>query len=161
MHPAAWLVPRHVAEKAGPWNESLSLNDDGEYFARVALAAEQIAFTADPAAAVHYRSQLKGSLSGSRSRTAMDSLFRSGELMQHHILAREDSSRIRQALADNWRYLSFELYPSAPELSREAEKRSAMLGGSAITAPLGRRAAFVARVLGWRLAKRIALALPR
>ena len=34
MHPAAWLAPRSLLDIAGPWNESLSLNDDGEYFAR-------------------------------------------------------------------------------------------------------------------------------
>ena len=38
MHPSAWLVPRAVAERAGPWNETLTLNDDGEYFCRVLLA---------------------------------------------------------------------------------------------------------------------------
>src|ERR1035438_9516693 len=40
MHPAAWLVPSAVARAAGPWDEALSINDDGEYFARVALAAQ-------------------------------------------------------------------------------------------------------------------------
>src|SRR5262249_33099886 len=31
----AWLTPRDVIKKAGPWNERLSLNDDGEFFCRV------------------------------------------------------------------------------------------------------------------------------
>ena len=37
MHPAAWLVPRNIAERAGTWDERLTLNDDGEYFACILL----------------------------------------------------------------------------------------------------------------------------
>ena len=38
MHGAAWLVPRAVAERAGGWNEELSLINDFDYFARVLVA---------------------------------------------------------------------------------------------------------------------------
>jgi glycosyltransferase involved in cell wall biosynthesis len=34
-----WLVPRALLDHAGPWNESLSIDDDGEFFARVMLAS--------------------------------------------------------------------------------------------------------------------------
>jgi glycosyltransferase involved in cell wall biosynthesis len=37
VQPNAWLCPRNIIEQAGPWNESLTLDDDGEYFCRVAL----------------------------------------------------------------------------------------------------------------------------
>ena len=53
MHPAAWLTSRRLASAAGPWDETLSLNDDGEYFARVALAARTIRYC--PAARSYYR----------------------------------------------------------------------------------------------------------
>ncbi|MDE3084845.1 MAG: glycosyltransferase family 2 protein, partial [Verrucomicrobiota bacterium] len=43
MHPSAWLVPHAVADRAGPWDEALTLNDDGEYFCRVLLASNGIA----------------------------------------------------------------------------------------------------------------------
>src|SRR5262249_13385356 len=36
---SCWLTPRAVADEAGPWDESLSLDDDGEYFNRVVLAS--------------------------------------------------------------------------------------------------------------------------
>ena len=39
MHPWAWLPSRALARKAGPWDESLSLDDDGESFTRVVLAS--------------------------------------------------------------------------------------------------------------------------
>jgi hypothetical protein len=34
-----WLARRALLDRAGPWNESLSIDDDGEFFARVMLAA--------------------------------------------------------------------------------------------------------------------------
>lgn len=34
-----WLTPRGLIEKAGSWNEKLSADDDGEFFARVVLAS--------------------------------------------------------------------------------------------------------------------------
>ena len=44
MQPGAWLAPRALLDRAGPWDETLSLNDDGEYFARVMLAASTFRF---------------------------------------------------------------------------------------------------------------------
>src|SRR5207253_2668292 len=44
MQPATWLVSRELTKAAGPWNERLSLDDDGEYFCRVLLESESIRF---------------------------------------------------------------------------------------------------------------------
>jgi glycosyltransferase involved in cell wall biosynthesis len=44
MHPGVWLISRALAEKAGPWDERLSLNDDGEYISRVVAASENVKF---------------------------------------------------------------------------------------------------------------------
>lgn len=154
MHPGAWLVPRPVAERAGPWDERLSLNDDGEYFARVVLASAGIAFTPAPAAS-HYRSGLRGSLSQRRSKTALASLALSVELVALHLTAADHSPRTRQALADYWQRLVYELYPGDPAGSRQAEARAAALGGSRVPPPLGYRQHLLARFIGWRLAYRI------
>jgi glycosyltransferase involved in cell wall biosynthesis len=155
MHPAAWLTPQSVAKEAGPWDESLSLNDDGEYFGRVVLASTGIRFCAEEAATTHYRSEVGGSLSGRKSPTALQSLFRTGELLETHILAKEDSTRTRQAIADHWQHLCYELYPGAPALSRQAELRAGRFGGSSVTPPLGSKQALLARFTGWRFARRL------
>ena len=42
MNPAVWLVSRKLMELAGPWDERLSLDDDGEYFARLVAASKSI-----------------------------------------------------------------------------------------------------------------------
>jgi hypothetical protein len=151
MHPAAWLVPRAVAASAGPWDETLSLNDDGEYFCRVLLASAGMAFCADANARSYYRSSLAGSLSQRRSERARRSQFRSIELIAQHLRAVEDSPRTRQACANSYQRFEHDFFPSPPELMAEAERRIAALGGTTLAAPpMGARTAALARVLGWK-----------
>jgi glycosyltransferase involved in cell wall biosynthesis len=38
----SWLSPRVIIDKAGLWNEAISVNDDGEFFLRVVLASSGI-----------------------------------------------------------------------------------------------------------------------
>jgi len=153
IHPGAWLVPRTIAERVGPWDESLSLNDDGEYFARIALAASHIRFT--PVGASLYRSNLPGSLSRRRDRRALTSLARSIELIAGHLLQAEDSPRVRQALANYWQRLVYELYAIAPDLCRHAEAQVLRFGGSTIRPEMGRRSRIAARLIGWKLVYRL------
>ena len=153
MHPAAWLVPRAVAERAGPWDESLSLNDDGEYFARIVLAAHSIVFSS--AGASLYRSNLTGSLSRQRSRRALESVFRSVELVATHVRQAEDSPPTRRALADYWQRLAFEIYPEAPDLCRRAETEVRAYGGSSVSPAMGSRLRFLARLIGWKPSRRL------
>jgi glycosyltransferase involved in cell wall biosynthesis len=154
MHPAAWLVPAGVARKAGPWNESLSLNDDGEYFARVALAAAKVIHIPDSLSL--YRSRLPDSLSGRGDRRSLESLFVSCELVAAHLREKEDSPRVRQALADYFQRLAYEVYPGAPKLSARAQASADLLGGSKVLPEMGRRQEWLSRIVGWRLARRAA-----
>lgn len=153
MHPAAWLIPRTIADHAGPWDETLSLNDDGEYFARVVLASQGIVFS--PTGASLYRSNLPGSLSRQRSRRALESVYRSVTLIADHLHRAEDSPRVRRALADYWQRLVYEIYPEGPDLCRHAEEHVQALGGSSLRPQLGPRQRVLARLLGWKNARRI------
>ena len=153
MQPGAWLAPRALLERAGPWNESLSLNDDGEYFARVMLAAAALRFV--PEARAYYRAPAAANLSRRRDPAALDSLYRSVALTTGHLLRADTSARTRAAVAYAWKWTSFELYPGAPALSRAAEDQSKAFGGSVRPFPGGPRFRWAARLLGWRLAKRL------
>lgn len=152
MQPGAWLAPRALLDRAGPWDESLTLNDDGEYFSRVMLAAERIVFC--NAARSYYRSGLPSSLSGRTDRRSLESLYRSVELTTGHLMRADGSPCIRAAVAHGWRWIAFELYPGAPALARAAEDNSRRMGGSNRRLPGGGRFQLAARLLGWRLAKR-------
>jgi glycosyltransferase involved in cell wall biosynthesis len=161
MHPSTWLVPRAVAERAGAWDETLSLNDDGEYFSRVALASAGIVFCSDPAARSYYRTGLLGSRSRQRSDQARRSQFRSLELITSRMLAIEDSPRIRQACASYWRRYVHEFYPAPAALIRRAKAEVRRLGGTVGRPPMGRTPPALVRMLGWKMAWRLKYFLHR
>jgi glycosyltransferase involved in cell wall biosynthesis len=149
MHPSSWLVPRAVAERAGPWDESLTLNDDGEYFCRVLLASAGLAFT--PGARSYYRSGLPGSLSQRRDERSRRSQFHSIELSAQHLLAAEDSPRIRRACANYYQRFLHDFFPTPRELMRTAASQVSILGGADLDRPaMGPRTAALARFIGWK-----------
>jgi len=148
MHPAAWLVSRTLAARVGPWDESLSLDDDGEYFTRVVLASQGVRCCRD--AVSYYRSGLAGSLSRRKSRSAWESAWRSLELSVGRLLVLEDSPHNRLACATAFQRFIYDAFPAVPDLCQRATRRAIELGGSDLPPPMGPRTRAVARVLGWR-----------
>src|ERR1700729_3322871 len=53
MQTGTWLTSRELTEAAGPWDPRMVVDDDGEYYCRVLLAAERTRFVRD--AKVFYR----------------------------------------------------------------------------------------------------------
>jgi len=154
MLPASWLCPRAILDEAGPWDERLTLNDDGEYFARVMLAAAGILFCGG--ARSFYRSGLRGSLSRRKDVAALQSLWLSTELNCSRLLAAAPGDpRARAAVANGWQRLAFEAYPMAPDLAADAELRCHGVGGSPFPMPAGPAFHRLARWTGWRVAKRL------
>ena len=153
MHPGAWLVPRKISDKAGIWNEDLSLNDDGEYFARVILASEGVKFC--QGAKTYYRSGNAGSLSGTKSAKARQSEFLSLSLGTSNLLARENSPRTRHACASVFQRFIYEVYPDVPELSQQAVAKVKDLGGSNLQPTGGNMFQVLSKFIGWQQAKKI------
>jgi glycosyltransferase involved in cell wall biosynthesis len=153
MHGAAWLIPRAIAEKAGPWDESLSLINDFDYFPRVLLACRRVLFC--PEAVTWYRSGLETSLSGSKSRKAWDSAYRALHASTARLLQRENSTRTRRACVRQFQEFIYAAYPDVPDLIAGAETRIRELGGAMFAPQWGPKFNFVAGVVGWRLAKRM------
>jgi len=153
MQPGAWLASRNLLDRAGPWNETISLNDDGEYFARVMLAAPGMIHV--PQSRCYYRSGHATSLSRRTDPTALNSLFRSVELVLKNLQAADESARTRAACAEAWMRVAFEVYPAMPDLAAQAEAQAQALGGSTRPMPGSGRFQLAARFLGWRLARRL------
>lgn len=153
MHPAAWLVPRAIAIQAGPWDEHLSLNDDGEYFARIVAHAPSIVYCAD--AVSLYRSSLPGSLSQQRTPRHISSAYQALTQIVSVMLKLEDSPQMRRAAADLCQRFAYDYYPDSPQFTRDAEVRARKLGGSKY-APLGGLGfQLLRRLVGWKLARRL------
>jgi glycosyltransferase involved in cell wall biosynthesis len=159
MHPAAWLASRQLADKAGPWNEALSLDDDGEFFTRLALASTGIRHC--PGAVSFYRSSLPGSLSGRKSEQAWASAYLSIELSADRLLSAEDSPRTRHACATAFQRYIYEAYPRAAACRGRAVARVAACGGSDFRPEGGPKFQRASRLLGWRFARRIQIGTNR
>ncbi len=117
MQPAGWLIPRSIADASGPWDESLTLHDDGEYFARVLVRASRNVFVRD--ARVFYR-DVSGSLSRRRSRAAIQSAFDVCSARSKLLLSARDDSRTRRAAATQFAQFAYEFRRTAPDLSKRA-----------------------------------------
>lgn len=148
MHPAAWLVPRSIIQSAGPWDERLTLNDDGEYFARVVAKSAGLKVVRD--ALTYYRS-MPYSLGKRRGNAAFQSLLLSLKLTGETLLKLQDSSNSKQAIANMLQRFYFEVYPSAPKERAEARRMVEEFGGSAVLPDFGPKGKKLARLLGWRL----------
>lgn len=153
MNPACWLLPREIAQTAGNWDETLTLNDDGEYFWRMILASQQVRFC--PKATVYYRSSITGSLSSQTTPLAWQSLYRSLESVEHHLLSIETSDRTRHALATAFQRFIYQTYPAVPMLRKTATQKVSQLGGADLLPMGGQTFQKCSRLIGWKLAKRL------
>lgn len=153
MQCALFLIPRTLLDKCGPWNESLSLINDFEFFARVLSHASQVRFAAG--ARLYYRSGISGSLSRQKGPEAVQSAFRSLILGTQHLLDRRNDARARRACATVLQNFVFDYYPEYGELCRLMAARVQELGGSEHP-PCGTPGFHLfRRFVGWRLARRI------
>jgi GT2 family glycosyltransferase len=148
-----FLIPRTLLAEAGGWDERLTLIDDFEFYARVIAASAGVRYA--EGARLYYRSGLAGSLSGTRSRKAVESAFLSLMLGTSHLLAAEDSRRTRRACANVLQDFDYTYYPAHADLREKVRARIADLGGSDL-APFGPPGfQRLRRLVGWRAARRV------
>lgn len=151
--PGMFLIPRALMEKAGGWQESLTLIDDFEFFARVLCQAKDVLFTAH--ATLYYRSSLANSLSGQKSREAMESACRSLLMGTGHLLRRRCDPAARLSCANMLQEFIYGTYPDHPDLIRMVRQRIKELGGSNLAISGGPRFHQLRRLVGWKAAKRL------
>lgn len=123
IQPNAWLVPKKVVDLAGPWNEELSLDDDGEYFCRIILASSGIIYC--PGTFNYYRKfKQSHNLSAGKTAAAAKSLLSSASLKAMHISAATNLQLAKMAMGRVLNEVSFILYPAFPALSFNAKKQA-------------------------------------
>ena len=148
-----------MTESAGPWDTTLLVDDDGEYFCRVLLHSDGIRFV--PEAKVYYRATGRGSLSYvGRSSRKMEAQWRSMQLHIGYLRSLEDSPRVRAACIaylQNW--VSW-FYPDRLDIFQQAEDTARALGGRLEIPPLSWKYAWIRTAFGWELAKRAQVGLP-
>lgn len=153
MQPAAWLTNRELILKVGPWNERLIINQDGEFFCRVLLQCEGIAY--EPSGKVFYRIPGESNVSQQKSEKAFSSLLESYHCYQEAMLAYEDSKRVRVALKKVYQKFLYDAFPMFPELRSDADRLIAQLGVSEKTYIGGPKFQRISKILGFRNALRL------
>jgi glycosyltransferase involved in cell wall biosynthesis len=152
----SWLVSRATIERAGSWDESLSLNDDGEFFCRVVLASSGVLFCAN--ARGYYRTTAYPTMSKRRDRSALVSAFRATELCCDRLLQRCETDRARKACATQYQRFIYDTYPDAADLVAAAEQHVQQLGGTDLRMQGGRAFRRLSGCVGWKAAKRCQVA---
>jgi glycosyltransferase involved in cell wall biosynthesis len=93
MIPHTWLVSRKLIEMTGLWDETLTLNDDGEFFYRVIAKSTGVILSDN---IVFYRSFQSSNLSSRNDRLAMISWIKSADTYEK---VQENNKTIETQLA--------------------------------------------------------------
>jgi glycosyltransferase involved in cell wall biosynthesis len=153
MQTAVWLVSREVTEAAGPWDTKLTLDDDGEYFARVLLASDAIRFVPD--AKVYYRCTGSGSLSSvGVSTKKLESLWRSMRLQVSYLRSLEESERTRAACISYLQSYVEDFYSGTPSLLDSIRDALRTLGVDLQPPSMTWKYSWIRAMFGWHIARR-------
>jgi glycosyltransferase involved in cell wall biosynthesis len=151
VQPGAWLTPRSIADKIGPWNTTIdpSPDNDGEYFARAILASSGI--RCSKKGCNYYRQfRTRNSMSAQKSEVYMWGAIRSLDLIKQHLLARTDDPRAKKALARCYMDCAFSCFPTVRKVSAAAEQRAAELGGAKRPSFGTAKGELLAELFGWK-----------
>ena len=154
MQNATWLVSRELAKAAGPWDTRLQYDQDGEYFCRVLLASEGTRFV--PGTGIYYRATGGNRVSFiGNSDKKKESLLLTMKLHIRYLRSLEESERVREtclAYIQRW-YRNF--YPECPDLMQEAQQLAASLGGRLCVPKAPWKYAWIQKLFGFAVAKRV------
>lgn len=122
---SVWICSRDLIARAGTWNETLKLNQDGEFFARVLLQATSIKYCAE--SVVYYRTGSYESISRSRNYQKALSLMDS-YISYKRVLNQDNSPEVKHALMRNFLTFIYEYFPHYPDLLKVADQNIKELG---------------------------------
>lgn len=159
MATATWLLPRAIVARIGPWDTTYRSNplDDMDYFDRARAVSRRVLFCAGTQ--TFYRSALPGSLSQVRTDEAWRAMHATLHRSADRLLQLEDSPRTRHATATMLQRFIYECYPAVPELAAVSAARVRQLGGTNLKPEFGPARRRLASLLGWKLTKRLHMAL--
>ncbi|WP_288373832.1 glycosyltransferase family 2 protein [uncultured Algoriphagus sp.] len=150
---SSYLTHRDLILKAGSWDETLTINQDGEFFTRVLLHGEQVFF--EPDGKVYYRSPGEENVSQQKSYSAITSLLDSYLSCEQSVLEVEDSPRVRIALKKLYQKFIYDVFPNYPDLLAKAEQHMNNQGIIQSTYIGGPKFQKLSRLLGFKNALRL------
>lgn len=128
LNPASWLVSRKLVDLAGPWDERLKKDQDGEYICRVVSNATFVKFVPDSIS--YYRIENAKSVSKNRSYESARSYVLASKISIDYLLSLENSERTRNASLIYLQNRYQVCYPDKKDLMAELNELAQKLGGS-------------------------------
>ena len=160
MQTATWLTSRELADVAGPWDERLTTDDDGEYFCRVLMASDGVRFVPD--SKVYYRTVPTRSLSFvGTSKRSMEAIVLSTKLHIRYLRALEDSDRVRKVCLKCLQFRALNIHPGHKDLLKELQTLAEALGGRLECTQLRWKFAWISPIFGEAAAWQAQLMLPK
>lgn len=155
VQPNAWLTPKELIDNVGYWDEDLSLDDDGEFFARILLHSSGIVKTDG---FNYYRKypSFSQNLSSLKDQKAIDSAVKAMVLKTGYLFQKTQTDLAKKAIFRQLIELSLKCYPNFKEsyiiIEEELKKYPRynyrpILGGKAIN--------LLSKVLGWKAARKL------
>jgi glycosyltransferase involved in cell wall biosynthesis len=145
-----WLTHRSLIEKSGGWNESLKINQDGEFFSRIILASQGVKFSDN--ALVYYRRGNSNSISQANtySEEKASSLLMSYVLYKNNAQQFDSLEELRRGLAHNFLIFIYQYYDYFPKLVQNAKHEFYSLGFSKMWPVGGAKFRNIAHVIGFQ-----------
>lgn len=156
--PMTWLVSRTLTEMAGPWNESLSLDDDGEYFCRVLFNSSGTRFIPESRCFKRETFGLSNTLTLNNRKLESQafSIFSYIQTMR----TMEDSPRTRDACLKLLHRWAIYFYPERLDLFKRMQSTATDLGGQLKLPRLRPKYQWIQKIFGWRIAKKAQFTFP-
>lgn len=152
---SAWLTPRSITDSIGPWDESLLLDQDGEYFARAVLASKGIRTTGG----INYyrRFVFGGNISSKYNKLEnLKSALHALNCKASYLAKYTNSDAYNQAMATLYQEIAINAYPIFKEIVAECESKIKATGKKP-SLPImgGKLIEFTKDLLGWKSAKKL------
>lgn len=149
----AWLSPTALLNKVDHWDETLSKDQDGEYFCRVVTQAKQVIYVAD--AINYYRKHVKGSnIANQKQYKHLDSQLRALNSKARQFIKLKDTQDYKKAMALQYKIIAIDAYPENKTIYKTAIDKVNHFGGSTFEPVLGGKIIEkIKYIFGWRFAK--------
>lgn len=148
--PGRVMIPMEILRKSGNWNETLSLNDDFDFFSRVFSKSEKILYNDT---IFLYRSGIGGLSTRKKGFDKQQSHFTSLNSGIDTALSLYNDQQVKIACANLLQQFIYDCYPFHHELINNAKKRIISLGGSNIKFANAGYTLTIQKAIGWRLTK--------
>ena len=152
IQPNAWLTPKNLIEKAGPWKEFKCPDDDGEFFCRVLLASDGVKFSSK---GLNYYRKFKHqqSLSGQRDHTAVKNIVLAIDLKYSNLKASTNDPIVDTIFARHYWWTGVNIYPQFKTLSQQCINKAKQLGYKGTKYIGGNAGHTIAKFFGWKTAR--------